>query len=246
MKLHGHEIDRDRVISAIAVAIIHVALGFALLRGLAVPIPRVVEETLNVFTVAPPPPPPEPERKPPPQPKPRQAPKDSPAPPNLKSKATEVVAPKPIIVIPVPPTVVVTEKPATGADSTSGAAPFAGPGTGAGGVGDGFGGGGDGGSPLEQIGGRITDRDYPREPFRAHIGGTVWVRYVVGVNGRVAQCDIQRSSGNADLDRTTCRLIVERFRFSPKRDVRGRRVPGVVVEDHTWVIDDSEPTDEEE
>jgi protein TonB len=61
---------------------------------------------------------------------------------------------------------------------------------------------------------------------------------VVGPNGRVTECRVIRSSGNAELDETTCRLILERFRFAPARDAQGRKVSDVVVEDHTWVIDD--------
>ena len=109
--------------------------------------------------------------------------------------------------------------------------------------GDGDGGGG-GGSPLRQIGGRISGRDYPRDLLRAGLGGTVWVRYVVGTNGRVGECRIARSSGYPELDETTCRLIVERFRFKPRRDASGRKVSGVVVEDHRWVVDEPPPGDD--
>ena len=246
----NHDSAGDRAKSALAVAVVHLAIAYALLSGLAVPVPHIVEQGLALFTVAPPKPPhpPEPRARPAPRPHPNGAA----APPNLKSKATELVAPPPVVVVPVPPPVIVADKASTGAERTTGAAPIAGPGTGSGGEGSGTGngtggngdGGGGGGSGLRQIGGRISYRDYPPGPLEAHVGGTVWVRYVVDVRGRVAQCGIQKSSGNAELDRTTCRLIVERFRFKPQRDARNKPVPGTVIEDHTWVVDDG-PREEE-
>jgi protein TonB len=47
---------------------------------------------------------------------------------------------------------------------------------------------------------------------------------------------VTRSSGSTDLDNTTCRLILERFRFKPSRDPNGRPVPATIVQNHTWVI----------
>lgn len=238
-----YELTPDRIRAALAVAIIHLLIGYALLSGLAVPVPRAIEAGLRLFTVLPPPRPPEPPPRAAVTAKPR--PNGAAAPPNRRAKATQVIAP-PIVPLMQPPPVIVAEMPATGSAHRSGAAPLPGPGTGAGGIGNGLGSGtggdGDGGgSPLRQIGGRISGRDYPEAPFRAHIGGTVWVRYVVGVRGRVERCAIERSSGNAELDETTCRLITQRFRFRPKRDARGQPVPGIVIEDHSWVVDTPPP-----
>lgn len=170
------------------------------------------------------------------------------APPNLRSRATELQAPAPIVPIPVPLSMTVAEKAADRVQATSGAAPVAGPGTGAGGVGDGFGGGGDGdgdgdgagdpdATPPRQIRGRISDRDYPENLSEAGIGGRVTVLYVVETDGRVSDCDVVRSSGNAQLDQWTCRLIRERFRFRPSRDGKGRPVPALVRENHEWFTD---------
>ena len=168
------------------------------------------------------------------------------APPHRRSVATELVAPVVIEPILPPPPIVTATVASIGAQSSSGAAPIDGPGSGAGGQGAGTGtgnggagdgGGGRGGSSLRQIGGRISGRDYPMAAFRQHIGGTVWVRYIVGIKGRVTDCAIARTSGNADLDATTCALIVQRFRFKPQRDAMGRNIPGIVIEDHRWEVD---------
>jgi protein TonB len=79
--------------------------------------------------------------------------------------------------------------------------------------------------------------DLPRSADEAGVGGTVGVRYLVDTAGRVVQCAITRSSGNAELDATACRLIMQRFRFYPSRDGSGRPVRAYVVENHSWDIE---------
>jgi protein TonB len=109
-------------------------------------------------------------------------------------------------------------------------------GNGSGGTGEGSDGSGGGGTPPVQIGGRITDRDYPRALSDIGISGTVSVRYRVGVDGRVTDCLITHSSGHEELDVLTCRLIERRFRYRPSRDEEGRPVPSTIVENHSWII----------
>ena len=53
-------------------------------------------------------------------------------------------------------------------------------------------------------------------------------------NGRATDCRVTRSSGNAELDATTCRLIERRFRYHPSRDPDWRPVRAVLVGNHTW------------
>jgi protein TonB len=127
----------------------------------------------------------------------------------------------------------------------------AGPGTGAGGAGDGTGSGGrgngpggGGGVPLRWIGGRITDADYPRAALKAGASGTVGLRFVVGVNGRVSSCTVTRSSGNRDLDETTCKLIQKRFRYVPSRDAAGRPYADTVTGEHRWDLYEREDAGE--
>ncbi len=234
----------DRIKAGLGVAVLHALLGYALLTGLGVAPAANIGNSLDVFDVLPdPPPPPREKIKPLRQKAPRRA--GAAAPPNLTSKATEVVAPPPVVPLVVPQPVVVAPIANVGAQTMSGAAPVVGPGTGSGGQGTGNGagdggdgpGGGGGGSPYRQIGGRIHDSDYPRSAVESGFQGTVYVRYIVGVNGRATGCRILRSSGSGDLDATTCRLIQDRFRFRPARDSTGRKVPTLVNnEDHTWII----------
>lgn len=236
-------IDRDRLVAALAAVAIQLAIGWALVTGLAVNLPRVVEQGLKLFVVGAPPPPPKVVL--PPHRVASRRPEGAAAPPNLRSHASEVVAPVPVVVVPPPPPPVIAAPVAgTGADPSQGAADKPGPGTGAGGIGDGTGSGGfgdgdgnGGETPPRQVKGRIKDSDYPREAEELGVGGTVSVRYVVDVDGRVPDCRVTHSSGSRALDTATCDLIRKRFRFRPSLDAAGRPVRSQIVEDHRWDLE---------
>ncbi len=236
---------RERAGGAAAAAALTVALGALLVAELAVRA-RVVEggDGMALFRVAPdPPPPPEAIRAP----QRDTRPEGEAAPPNLTSRATPIVAPKPVVALPVPPPPLpVSEKPADSIQATSGAADLPGPGSGAGGQGNGFGAGGSGdgrgagdpdATPPRWIRGSIRDSDYPDDLADAGIGGRVTVLYLVEANGRVSDCDVVGSSGVGRLDALTCRLIRERFRFRPSRDGAGKPVPALIRESHEWVFE---------
>lgn len=238
-------LDRgDRLVAGFVAGGLVALLLWALIVGLAIGGVRVTDTALKVFGVQPPPPPTE---KPIPPRVPSYRPRGAAAPPNLRSHATEVVAPVPVVVLPVPSPVVVAPKPFEGAQASQGAAEVAGPGTGAGGVGDGTGSGGAGDGdgagdvPPRQIGGRIKDSDYPLDASVSGVSGRVGVRFVVAVDGRVPACQVTRSSGSRLLDDTTCRLIRERFRFRPARDADGDAFESVVTSNQYWIIHEAPP-----
>lgn len=251
-----NEQNRDRIRSAIVVAVFHGLLGYALLTGLGFDMPAQVSERLKLFdAVEEPPPPAEP---PPPKPassrKPRpKDPEGAASPANRKNTPSEIMAPPPKIRLEVPPTVIVAPVAGQGAAPAAGAAPIPGPGTGSGGVGTGLGsglqgsgtGGGGGGGGLATrarwLRGRITDADYPDEAFDRRIMGTVYLRFVVAPNGRVSECNVTRSSGSRMLDSTTCRLIVQRFRYRPARNVYGDPIAEVARGEHSWEIGPEPP-----
>lgn len=234
----------DRIKAALGAAIIQAVLGYALIMGLAVNVSAVVDDGLKLFQIAPerPPPPIEPVI---PHQVQSEKPEGAASPPNLTSKATQVVAPPPIVQLVIPPPIIAAPKASTGNDASSGAADVRGPGTGSGGIGDGTGsggagdGGGSGGrfTAPRWVRGDLRDSDYPRGLGEAGIEGTVSVRYVVNTDGRVSDCEVTGSSGSDILDDTTCRLIEQRFRFRPSRDDRGRPVPATIVENHSWISD---------
>ena len=235
--------NRDRIKSAAAVAAFHALLGYAFVTGLGIDVAERATETLKLFDVTDPPPPPIEQVIP--AEKRTEAPEGEASPQNLKSKASPVVAPEPKVRLDVPPPVVAAPTPAQGSETSTGAAPVPGSGTGAGGIGTGTGSGGQGdgtgGGGLRQrarlLEGELSRRDYPRAARRAGIGGRVVVRIDVGANGRVSRCSIVQSSGSADLDETSCRLIQRRYRYAPARDAQGRPVPDSVREGHVWFTD---------
>ncbi|HWT44276.1 MAG TPA: energy transducer TonB, partial [Sphingopyxis sp.] len=94
-----------------------------------------------------------------------------------------------------------------------------------------------GGSKAVWRSGTIRDRDYPREASRAKAGGEVEVRFTIEASGRVSGCRITRSSGDASLDRTTCDLIAERFRFKPATNATGDPVTSQYGWRQTWWLE---------
>jgi protein TonB len=244
--------NRDRIKSAAGVALFHALLGYAFLTGLGFDLPGEAAERLKMFQVneEPPPPPAEPAR-------PEKAesrvhkPKDpegAASPANLKDTPTEIMAPPPEIRLPVPPPVIAAPAAGQGNAAAAGAALVPGPGTGSGGIGTGLGsgargngtGGGGGGAgrgiPARWLSGRIHDRDYPRAAYERGIGGTVYLRFTVAPSGRVSDCTVTRSSGSAALDETTCRLIVQRFRYRPARNAEGKPIAQVISGEHLWEL----------
>lgn len=224
------------------------AAGFV--YGLAVRNHVTIDDTLQVLNIEPPPPPivePPPLREqvvPKPQAKKTEG---RAAPPNLRATPTAVVLPPPVVKLPPPPTINVAPVAGKGTDASAGASDRAGPGTGAGGIGnglgagvdgDGDGGGGEGEIGPQQIGGRITARDFPRAAIIEHPHARVTVTWLVGVDGRAKDCRIRRSSGSRVLDITTCELIEARYRFRPARDGDGVPFEAVMVADHSWNLPD--------
>ena len=242
-----HSPPQDRVKAAAGAVALQALIAWGFLIGLANTMPTLVREHLTLISVlVPPPPPPD---VPPPHPVESTRPEGRASPPNIRSRATEVVAPRPVVPLPLPTPIIAAPKPFTQSDPSSGSADIAGPGTGAGGIGDGFGSGGNGdgdgaggrGTPPRWLRGRLHDRDYPRGLGEQGIEGTVGVRYAVEVDGRVTDCVITRSSGSRELDETTCRLIEQRFHYSPSHDRAGRPQRSWIVENHSWIIHDEPP-----
>jgi protein TonB len=230
---------RDRLRASAGVAGFHGLLAYALITGFGVGVVRPESDNLKLFDVREPPPPPEISLV---EPSPDRA--GAAGPSARRARPTPVVAPP--RQIPLPSPLPAAPEPAplpTGSDPSAGAAEV-GSGTGAGGRGAGAGSGGEGsgtggggGARAQRVSGRLSGAtDYPPGARRAGIEGTVAVRYVVGTDGRVRDCALLRSSGNAELDSTTCRLIERRFRYRPARDAHGRPVPEVVSRTFDWML----------
>ena len=223
---------RERAYALAAVVAVQGALGVALLIGLRVAVSRPAEVAQRLIDVALPNVPPMPRPVLVEQPKPAHhsisALKAAPKPPGGSRGPQPAHAPPSVAaIVPIAPTVA----PSGGGSGTGPAlGSGAGGGTGSQGYGE-----EDGGSDLEHIAGEIGPSDYPRSLGRAGVGGRVSVTFTVQVNGRVSGCSVTRSSGVAELDALTCRLIEQRFRFRPSRDRNGRPVADEVDWDQDWI-----------
>lgn len=214
--------DRPDQAKAIAAVIaVHVALAAIILTGLNVRMVRSAVEHLTTINIREPPPPPP--VRPPPAPRPQQAKKPAGA-PAPKAEPTPVVAPQPKIPAPTP--IPAAKIAATGSASSSGAG-TSGTGTGAGGAGNGPGGGGYGDysrfTPARLIT-PLRNRDYQALTGNRLPSGSGDVAIMVGPSGRISNCRIIRSSGDAYVDSGLCPLLASRLFFSPARDDQGRPI----------------------
>ena len=231
----------DRIKSAGAAAALVALIGYGLVVGLGVSAAQRIVEQLTVVAFLP--------ESPPPKPDPVRAPKQAEkrkegaaSPPNIRSKATELVAPPVPVLLP-PTPVVVAPIAGLGADRSAGAAPVVGPGTGSGGQGNGLGSGdggdgdgGGGGTEAELVSNKLRYRDLPRALWDAQAAGTVSYRATIGTNGRLSDCRIVRTSGNAALDAATCALALRHVRFRPARDEKGRKVTDSALFEQEWTV----------
>lgn len=227
-------VSRRRRLTVIAVvAGLHLAAIFGLLRAFDIDVVPPALRTITAFSIDPESPAP-----PPPSPAPEPEPEGAAAPPAPKATPAPKAAPKPRVArpetTPLPPTA------AQGASSNSGASE-AGSGTGGGGSGAGTGSGGSGsgaGSSLARkpikIAGDIGARDYPRASVTDRDGAFVIVHFTVGPDGVPRGCRIAQSSGNAEVDRITCTLVQDRFRYEPALDANGSRIPALTGWKQWW------------
>ena len=235
----------NRAVSALASTAIVAGIGAMLVFGLQAG--RIVEaaQALVAIDLIPPRPSPTPTPTPPPKKSEKSAPKGDPGQRNLKNKATQIVAiVPPILIVPPPPVVVATTPTNTGNATQSGASNRAGPGQGAGGFGNGLGGGGNGGdgngisqaSPPRPIRDKLAYKYIPDDVGEPGETVSLGVEYVVGLDGHVSNCHVDRSSGYPRFDRLACQLIEQTFLFRPARDRSGRPVLTNVGQDHYWDI----------
>jgi protein TonB len=243
--------NKRRIKSAIGACVVQGLIGYALLTGLAFQISGRTADSLRTIDLTLEPLP----LSNPAQPekvasshvaKPRDA-EGAASPPNRKDTPSEIMTPPPQIRLEVPPPVVAAPIAGQGSAAAAGAAVIPGPGTGRGGqgtglgsgtqgVGTGGGGGGLGGARAVWLSGSIGESDYPDAAYNAHVGGTVFINFVVAPSGRVTSCAVTRSSGNRDLDRATCRLIKTRFRYRPARDSTGKPVAETARGEQEWEV----------
>lgn len=238
MTYSGQLPARQRAVAGGATLIVALAVGIGLVNGLDLAVVRKASDAISAFAL--PVPPPDVPTIPDNQPSQAAAGEASAA--NRRAKPAPIGAPRPIVPPVKPPPIAAAPKAGSGSDAAAGAAPVAGPGSGAGGRGDGLGAGGSGtgtggGTRPVWRSGTIADRDYPKAARRAKVGGEVEVRFTIEASGRVTGCRTTRSSGDASLDATTCRLIEERFRFKPATGSDGRAIASSYGWRQTWWLE---------
>lgn len=95
--------------------------------------------------------------------------------------------------------------------------------------------------PKGNPGNWVTQNDYPSRALRAEMEGTTGFRLVVGIDGRVEDCSVTRSSESLDLDEATCMNLRRRARFTPATDETGQPVTGIYSSSVRWVIPREDP-----
>ncbi|HEY0627892.1 MAG TPA: energy transducer TonB [Sphingomicrobium sp.] len=177
-----------------------------------------------------------PEPQPPPEEQPGRAEEEEGA-AGKKAEPTPVVAPQPRIEVPARPPVTAAPIAGTGNAATAGAA-TTGTGPGAGGSGTGRGGGGSGGGGIGTEA-RLLGGNSSKLPSRLLRGfaadrgyGHLWL--TVTETGRVSDCSVMQSTGDAQVDQALCGLMVRQSRWAPARDRQGRPISVKVRYTATW------------
>ena len=202
MAYADQKMSGSKVVAIAIVAILHIALGYAFVTGLAYQYVKKVSEKLNTFDVEEPPPPP-PDEPPPPPPDVKVAPPPVVTPPPIVQAPTTVAPP--IITTPVPPPprpVVVAPPPAPPPPPRISQAAVA------------------KGNPGQYF----SQDNYPPSALRAGEEGRVVAMLTIGTDGRVSECEVTTSSGSAALDQATCRIAKSRVRYSPAKDENGQPI----------------------
>ena len=203
MAYADQQMSGNKIIALIIVALIHVALGYALVTGLAYSaVKKAIERVTTVDIVEEPPeeepPPPPDEVQPPPIVAPPPPINLSPAPPPIQT-VTQAPPPPPVVIpraAPPPPS---PPPPSRARGATA----------------DGQG----------RWAARIQE-NYPSRAIRDEVEGRVGVRVTIGANGRVSACTVTSSSGSRDLDSAACEGMERYARYNPALDAAGNPTTG--------------------
>jgi TonB family protein len=82
----------------------------------------------------------------------------------------------------------------------------------------------------------FKDDDYPEVAIRDSLSGTTVFALLITEEGRVADCMVVQTSGQAILDTQSCAIIKRRARFEPARDHADKPVKDRVTARIVWRI----------
>ncbi|HET9629761.1 MAG TPA: energy transducer TonB [Novosphingobium sp.] len=201
----------NRITALIIVALIHVAVGYALVTGLAYEGARQLIKKVTTVDIKEP----EKPKEPPPPPPKVIAPPPVVVPPPKVNVAVSAPVIDVVPVAPPPPPVLLPPPPA--APPPPRFTPKA-------------------AVPKGNPGNWATTNDYPSRALREEREGTTGFRVTIGTDGRVTDCQITSSSGSPDLDQTACDKIRQRARFIPATDGEGNPTTSTYSNRVRWVI----------
>ncbi len=214
MAYADQQMSGNRITALIIVALIHVALGYGLVTGLAYEGAAKLIKKVTAIDIK------------------EEVKKDEPPPPPKKLTAPPppVAPPVRINVATTPPMITTVQTPPPPAPIVLAPAPSApvappppriqpkGP------------------SPKGNPGNWANSNDYPSRALREEQEGVTRFRVSVGPDGRVAGCDVTGSSGSSELDSATCSLITRRGRFNPATDGEGQPISSSWSSSVRWQI----------
>jgi protein TonB len=91
-------------------------------------------------------------------------------------------------------------------------------------------------APKGRPGEWASDNDYPTRALQLGQEGVTGFHLSVGNDGKVTNCEITKSSGSPELDKTTCDLMRRRARFTPATDGDGNPTTGNYTSSVRWQI----------
>jgi protein TonB len=80
----------------------------------------------------------------------------------------------------------------------------------------------------------VTTDDYPSDALSAEAQGTSKIKWEINTAGRVENCVVVASSGNASLDRAACSNITRRGRYTPAQDTAGNPIRSSSSRNVVW------------
>jgi protein TonB len=198
MAYADQKMSGSRVVAIILVALIHIAVGYALVTGLAYSAMKKAIERVTTVDIE----------------EPEEEPEEEPPPPEPDTPPPPIVAPPPPINIAVaPPQVQVVDRPPPIQQPVIPVArpPAPPPPSQARGV-----------RPRNQSSwaSRIQ-QNYPARALREGTEGTVGVNVTVNGEGRVSACSVTSSSGSSALDEAACQGMQRYARFDPALSADG-------------------------
>jgi|JI61114BRNA_FD_contig_123_67559_length_3133_multi_5_in_2_out_0_4 protein TonB len=217
MAYADQEVSGNKIAAFVVVALLHLALGYALVTGLAYEgFKQVVKKVTTVDIKKD-----EPKKEPPPPPKKMAAAPPIVAPPP-KINVSSVSPPITTVTTPPPPAppVLVVAPPGPAAPPPPPPPKFTPKSA----------------QPKGNPGNWATTNDYPTRALREEREGVTGFRVSVGTDGRATGCDVTSSSGSADLDQATCSNVMRRARFTPATDGEGNPTTGSYSSRVRWVI----------